>query len=284
MSEPTLSDWLALREAVDHAARSEVLTTALADRLPPARPLRVLDLGTGTGSNIRFLAPRLPAPHTWRAVDRDSAVIAHLPPGVDARCLELGRLDDPSLFDGVHLVTASALLDLVSSDWIARLAMQCREAGALVLFALNYNGWSHCTPADPDDGFVLEHFNRHQRSSDKGFGLAAGPDAAGEAARLFAASGYEVRQERSDWHLTPQMDDLQTALIQGWASATREIVPDATDRVDAWLERRLAHVKGGRSRIQVGHMDVAAWSRTTMTACDETTASRGVPGEDPRDY
>ena len=107
--------------------------------------------------------------------------MAHLPPGVDARCMELGRLDDPSLFEGVHLVTASALLDLVSSDWIAWLARRCREAGAAALFALNYDGWSRCTPTDSDDEFVLEHFNRHQRSNDKGFGLAAGPDAADEA-------------------------------------------------------------------------------------------------------
>ncbi len=259
MSEPKLSDWLALREAVDHAARSEALTDALADRLPPARPLRVLDLGTGTGSNIRFLAPRLPAPQAWCAVDRESSLMAHLPPGVAARCMELGRLDDPALFEGVHLVTSSALLDLVSSNWIAKMAMRCRDAGALALFSLNYNGWSRCTPADPDDTFVLEHFNRHQRSSDKGFGRAAGPDAAGEAARSFAACGYQVRLQRSDWDLTPEMQELQAALIQGWAAATCEIVPDETDRVAAWLERRLADVKGGRSRIEVGHLDIAAW-------------------------
>jgi hypothetical protein len=259
MPEPKLADWLALREAVDHTARSETLTRALANALPVARPLRILDLATGTGSNIRFLASRLPAPQAWTAVDRDRSLLAHVPPGVDTRCMELGSLDDQALFDEFHLVTASALLDLVSPDWIAQLAERCRRAGAAVLCALNYNGWSSCTPADADDAFVLEQFNRHQRANDKGFGRAAGPAAGAVATSAFAERGYEVRTERSDWNLTPEMDALQTSLIEGWAHATSEIAPAAAERIDAWLGRRLSHVRQRRSRITVGHVDVAAW-------------------------
>jgi SAM-dependent methyltransferase len=259
MPEPQLSDWLARREAVDHAARSESLTRALAGALPAARPLRILDLGTGTGSNIRFLTPRLPAPQAWTAVDRDASLIAQLPAGVEARRLELGSLGDTALFQGAHLVTASALLDLVSADWIDRLAGICSRADAAALFALNYDGWSACVPRDLDDQFVLEQFNRHQRSNDKGFGPAAGPDAAVRAAQAFSHVGYRVRAERSDWNLTPDMKDLQTALIAGWAHAVLEISPEHGGRVGAWLERRLAHVRAGQSRIQVGHVDVAAW-------------------------
>src|SRR5262245_29494759 len=166
MPEPKLSDWLALREAVDHSARSEALTRALAEALPSVRPIRILDLGTGAGSNIRFLSPRLPTPQAWTAVDRDASLLAQLPAGVRACCLELGSLDT-ALFEGVHLVTASALLDLVSGRWIEQLAGLCAEATAAALFTLNYNGWSACVPLDPDDGFVLEQFNRHQRSNDK---------------------------------------------------------------------------------------------------------------------
>ncbi|MGD8498218.1 MAG: class I SAM-dependent methyltransferase, partial [Chromatiales bacterium] len=51
-------DWLALREPLDARARS----AALVDRLraqAPRGPRRILDLGSGTGSNLRYLAPRL---------------------------------------------------------------------------------------------------------------------------------------------------------------------------------------------------------------------------------
>ena len=253
-----LADWLALREPIDHAARSESLTRALVEALPGVRPLRILDLGTGTGSNIRYLSSRLPSPQSWSAVDRDPELLTRLPEGVTTRCLELGALDTPGLFDHVHLVTASALLDLVSEDWMTRLARRCRDAGAAALFALNYDGRSSCSPVDADDEFVREQFNRHQRSSDRGFGLAAGPQAADEAAQAFGACGYKVRRERSDWVLTPDMVDLQAALIEGWADATREIAPHAAARIDAWLARRLASVRAGRSRIEVGHEDLIA--------------------------
>ena len=48
--------WLALREPYDHAARS----AALADRFAAAvgKAPHLLDLGCGTGSNLRYLAAR----------------------------------------------------------------------------------------------------------------------------------------------------------------------------------------------------------------------------------
>src|SRR5262245_61710406 len=76
MSE-SLSEWLALREAADAAARSEPLTRAVVERLPRDRPVRAVDLGTGTGSNVRYLMPRLPPnAQQWMLVDRDRALLA----------------------------------------------------------------------------------------------------------------------------------------------------------------------------------------------------------------
>ena len=55
------ADWLALREPADAAARS----AELVDRLALRSPLLIHDLGSGTGSMARWLAPRLPAPQRW---------------------------------------------------------------------------------------------------------------------------------------------------------------------------------------------------------------------------
>jgi hypothetical protein len=101
--------------------------------------------------------------------------------------------------------------------------------------------------------------NRHQRASDHGFGLAAGPEAGECAARCFGALGYRVQCEASDWVLTPGMGELQRQLIEGWAEAAREIAPDRATMIDAWLGRRLAHVEANRSHVTVCHEDVAAW-------------------------
>jgi hypothetical protein len=263
MSE-SLSGWLALREAADTAARSAALTHTIAEVVSRERPLRILDLGTGTGSNVRYLSPRLPVPQQWLVVDRDAALLAEAlastpDRSVETRCMELGGLGDPGLFAGRHLVTASALLDLVSADWLRRLAARCKESGATALFALTYNGESSCAPGEPEDETIRDLMNRHQRANDKGFGVAAGPDAVECAARCFAEAGYRVERARSDWVLAPEARDMQRELIDGWAKAALEIAPEKAPLVRDWLARRLAHVAEGRSFVTVGHEDLAAW-------------------------
>jgi hypothetical protein len=285
---PHLSDWLRLREPADVAARSEALTRAIADARIPAKPLRLLDLGTGTGSNIRYLAERLHGPQSWLAVDRNASLLGALPDrttswaeasGYEARtgegrCVvrgaqfkceietqekDLGTLDDHQIFAGRHIVTASALLDLVSKSWLLALANHCRIEGALALFALIYNGRFACTPSEPEDEPVRDLFNRHQKT-DKGLGgVAAGPDAGAVAEQCFVQEGYRVRREPSDWILGPADRDVQRLLIDGWADAATETAPDRASVIEQWHRRRLAHVQAGHSRLLVGHDDLAAW-------------------------
>jgi hypothetical protein len=275
MEESPLSSWLALREPADLAARSASLTRAVIDTLPHDRPLRIVDLGTGSGSNVRYLnsymaqrfpGPRKPAPgeggsHAWLLVDADAALLAEAQarlPGVETRQMNLGMLDRDLIADR-DLVTGSALLDLVSDSWLQTLARYCRAAGAAALFALNYNGESRCSPSEPEDEMIRSLMNRHQRQNDKGFGRAAGPDAPAIAARHFEDAGYVVRREKSDWQLAPESHELQRQLIEGWAGAALELVPAQSTVIRAWLTRRIAHVDAGRSRITVGHDDLGAW-------------------------
>src|SRR5258707_11635990 len=101
-------------------------------------------------------------------------------PAIERKVMNLGDPDASaiaSVVAGAHLVTASALLDLVSERWLRELASACRSHGAAALFALTYNGRSACTPVEPEDDHVRQLFNTHQRRNDKGFGIAAGPDA-----------------------------------------------------------------------------------------------------------
>src|SRR5690349_901964 len=123
---PELSNWLALREPADIGARSMALTRLIAEKLPRDRAVRIVDLGTGTGANVRYLASHLPAQQEWLIVDRDPALLAEaaaaLRPlrNVDVETFEtnLGDLDG-TILTRRDLVTASALLDLVSDTWLS---------------------------------------------------------------------------------------------------------------------------------------------------------------------
>jgi predicted O-methyltransferase YrrM len=261
------ADWLALREPADTAARSESLTRLAGQRLARRGHVRAIDLASGTGANVRYLASRLPMKATWTLLDHDPALLEEArrrlaagPLGDDftltARRADLSQLD-AALVAGYDLVTASALLDLVSTAWLQRLARACRSTGAVVLIALTFDGRMECTPPHPDDELVRGLVLRHQRH-DKGFGPALGPDATSVAEACFATEGFTVRTAHSDWMLDSPR--LQRELVEGWARAAAEIDPVQAATIAAWERRRLAHVLEGRSRIRVGHRDLVAWS------------------------
>jgi SAM-dependent methyltransferase len=283
-----LGQWLRLREAADVRSRSESMARDIASSLAGHDPARLLDLGTGTGSNIRYLAERLRGRQQWLAVDRSADLLAALPDrvkawagprgydvvtrnggcvvrGPDLDCeirtqlQDLGVLGDRRVFEGRHLVTASALLDLVSEQWLRALVEHCRAEGALALFAITYNGRFSCEPREVEDETVRHLMNRHQKTNKGLGGVAAGPDAAAAAERCFIEAGYGVCRESSDWVLGPAESDVQRLLIEGWADAASEIAPESAPMVADWRSRRLAHLGAGRSSLVVGHDDLAAW-------------------------
>jgi hypothetical protein len=264
----SLAEWLALREPFDAAARSVALTRAIADALPDVPVLKIVDLGSGRGSNVRYLTGHLAQPQHWLLVDQDASLLAEVP------CAMAGRLDprctfetrqanlgvlDASIFAERHLVTASALLDLVSETWLRSLAACCEAHHAVALFALTYNGGSECSPADTYDEVVRELMNRHQRANDKGFGCAAGPDAVDAAERSFSERGYRVRRVPSPWVLPPDAREMQRQLVTGWMEAASAIAPGESDQIQRWYRRRLGQIDAGRSRIIVRHQDLAAF-------------------------
>lgn len=253
------AEWLGLREPCDTRSRSEELVFALRSQLP-LRPLQAVDLGTGTGSNIRYLAPRLGGEQHWVAVDNDPDLIErqNFQCDVVPRSVDLATDLNSLSLAGCQLVTASALLDLVSAEWLELIASRCAEAGAAVLFALSYDGRVQCQPSEPDDAWLIDLINQHQRG-DKGFGPALGPDATRRACDVFAALGYQSRITSSDWLIEPAEQSLQRELIAGWIGAARELAPSEEERIERWGRRRNALLSSGISRIRVGHQDFVAW-------------------------
>jgi len=254
------AEWLSLREPADVAARSAAVTRLVTETLQSHSVVRIVDLGSGTGSNVRYLSARLPGAQHWQLMDNDPALLdkARSLTSVDmeTRVADLRHLDG-SAFQRSDLVTASALLDLVSESWMRTLVQHCHEHQVALLAALNYDGRIECSPADEDDGFVCELVNRHQRT-DKGFGPALGPDAGVRFETLLRDAGYTVLREKSDWRLGIAESELQRQLISGWAAAAIELAGPDAGRIRMWERRRLDAVDQQRSGIVVGHDDIGA--------------------------
>lgn len=290
------ADWLALREPFDRAARQASAAAfdlaGLADRSRGGgATLGVLDLACGTGSNLRELAPRLGGAQRWLMVDHDPGLLAVLPGEVAAWARSRGfgcrsvadqlRLDGPGWDADVQLqridlsqelgalpwgdfalVTASALLDLVSAAWLDDLLARACAAKSALLFALTVDGRAEWTPEIAGDDWVARCFEAHQRR-DKGFGAALGADAVAVAAARLAAWGCGVHRSRSDWRIDggDGQDALAMlrAMISGSAEAALEQAPAAGAAIGEWQAQRMAAI--ARTRLRVGHIDLLAVPR-----------------------
>lgn len=282
------ADWLQQREPFDAAARSAAaarlrIRQRLARSCPTAgAPLRLIDLACGTGANVRWLAPQLGGRQQWLVVDHDAALLRYWPenletagrsgypplqhtgPGFEVevvrRRLDLAESLESLPWHAAHIVTASALLDLVSAAWLKRLVAAATAARVALLMALSVDGRHRWAPGDVGDAAVAALFGAHQQR-DKGFeGPALGASAGGELVSALRLVGYQVHTARSDWQLDGRQDaralSLQRALIDGMAEAATEQQPAAAATVEAWRQRRQA--LAARSSLRVGHLDLLA--------------------------
>ncbi len=259
-------EWLALREPADAEARALDLAEALGRALPAGGPTVVHDLGSGTGSMGRWLAPLLSGPQHWVLHDRDMDLLelaaAALPrPAADgARVIVEARRTDLAWVDaadlaGASLITASALLDLLTADELDRLVDVCAATGCPVLFTLSVVGEVEITPADPLDGRVAAAFDAHQRRM-TARGRLLGPDAVDYAADAFRRLGAVVIVRPSPWRLGPAHSAIAAEWFTGWVGAAVEQEPELADEVEAYARHRLEQARAGELSVTVGHADL----------------------------
>jgi SAM-dependent methyltransferase len=336
------ADWLTLREPFDHAARSVALARRLADRLPK-RP-RLLDLGAGTGSLFRFLAPIIGRGQDWILIDSDAALLddafgrtaawargqgfAATAPGDtllvstpyglwrmqavqrDLTLLHRGQKPPPPLAGGgrgegaavqtksatplvrtpppdplpqgvgedvSHLrsyshtprahpghddeqqfdadaILCSALLDLVSAAWLARLFDKLHVPFLACLTADGRDAWR---PSHPNDALVRSAFRRDQWR-DKGFGPALGMAAPSIALKALTACEFATASAPTDWRVPRAALRMQRALIDCAADAARNARPALHRVIADWQEARLRAAMQARLAIRIGHRDILA--------------------------
>ncbi|MBS1844125.1 MAG: SAM-dependent methyltransferase [Actinobacteria bacterium] len=176
------------------------------------------------------------------------------PVGVETRRTDLARLG-PEDLAGATLITASALLDLLSGEELDRLAGLCTGAGCPVLLTLSVVGRVEMAPADPLDARVAAAFDAHQRRTTVR-GRLLGPDAVDFAAEAFRRLGAEVVVRPSRWQLGPEHSDLTAEWFRGWVEAAREQEPELAGECERYARRRLRQAGAGELAVTVGHADL----------------------------
>jgi SAM-dependent methyltransferase len=265
------TEWLDLREGADAAARSRELVDGLRRHLPATGVRVVHDLACGTGAVGRWLAPLLPGRQHWVLHDRDADLLDvaagrcpapaadGAPVDVETRCSDITRLGADDLA-GAGLVTASALLDLLTREELDGLVDVCVGAGCPLLLTLSVVGHVELAPADPLDTRVAAAFDAHQRRmTDRGRLL--GPDAVAAAVEELCLAGRELVARRSAWRLGPADAGLAAAWFHGWIGAACEQAPELAEEAGSYARGRLAAAQAGRLAVTVGHTDLLALPR-----------------------
>lgn len=277
--------WLTLREPFDHEARCKSIDQKLYSLAN--QKLRILDLGCGTGSNLRYLLPRLGHDQHWTLVDNDQSLLAaitdnitrwaatqsmqvstegtrihiqsdHFSASIDRIVCDIATQLTTLPFSNSDLITGSALLDLTSAAWLDQLAHHAIAENCAVFFVLNYSGKVQWQPPLEDDDLVLQQLNQHQRH-DKGFGAALGPDAGFHFAKQLELQGREVLHSNSHWKVSANDAALQLALLEGWAPAAIEVAPHLCEQILDWQEKRVQQIRSQNSTLQVNHIDILSF-------------------------
>jgi SAM-dependent methyltransferase len=276
------AQWLALREPADHRARDASLRDQVVHdlahlaRVRPG-PIKFVDLGCGSGSNLRALAPHMPATQHWTLVDYDPALLSaakaalvqwadqmvsdqdmlvllkndkHI--SVKFLCEDLSSNLEDVLALPTDLLTAAAFFDLVAEDWLERF---CGLLRSPLYTVLTYNGQEIWHPPEPMDAAMLKAFHAHQQT-DKGFGAAAGPNAVNVMETLLKARGFAVSKAQSPWKLAAADCNLIEQLAIGSAGAVLETKQVSAEEVSAWKKSRSM-----AQTCEIGHTDLYARAR-----------------------
>jgi len=264
------SDWLSLREPEDARARSGKLARAVGEVLPDG-PITIHDLGSGTGSMMRWLAPLLPGPQSWVLHDWNADLTRQALDGEPPRDsggtpvdigTRVGELEDIGADDlrGASLVTASALLDVLTASEAHAIVDACVAVGAPIFLSLSVTGEVELGPRDARDRLVESAFNAHQRREVNGrrlLGRYGAPIVGG----LFELAGWRVRKARTSWRLTDSEPRLLTEWFDGWIDAAEEQNPQLRIDGAAYRELRRAQARRGELSAVVYHTDLLAWPR-----------------------
>jgi len=287
--------WLALREPVDHRSRNAMLQNQAVNFIHQRAPvvpglLHITDLGSGTGSNLRALAPHFGAMQCWTLVDYDADLLraarttlltwadgvldrnapslvpelgcfsGSLEPlvvtknmktiAVQFRCADLLADYRSILNEPADLITAAAFFDLVAEPWLVEF---CAALTKPLYTVLTYDGKETWSPPNALDADVLRAFHAHQ-STDKGFGAALGPRGAERLQSMLQGRGFATAYAPSPWSMDHHDRTLIEQLAMGTAGAAREMGLLENNLIDQWEQARRQ-----ANHCEIGHIDLFAY-------------------------
>jgi len=259
-------------------------------------PVRIVEIGAGTGSMIARLADweALPPTVSYRAVDLDADTVdsarqqlsewlrdAGYTVDEQSNRLHAHRIDSDgtertieitlevgdgfAIDDEADAVIAAAVLDLVELEPVVDELKWLLNDGGVLYAPITFNGHSSFIPRDPLDNRIERLYHRHMDEiRDQPGSSRAGQ----QLLKVLPAAGYTVLEAGgADWIVCPTDGTYPTgestvlehllATIDGALADYPADVIDPETRTD-WVERRREQLARGELTLVAHHLDVLA--------------------------
>ncbi|MEN0004316.1 MAG: class I SAM-dependent methyltransferase [Bacteroidota bacterium] len=277
-------EWLTTRYPFDVAARNKDVEQAALMGLPAERPIRLIDLGAGTGNNCRYFIPKLPQDQEWLLLELNPHLIAAAKSQLHAFAKEAGFKVTPTA-DGLYLagrkkvtirfremsflnlkeqldlgsydlVMAGAVIDLLTVNMLEMLVQQFIGHVVPFLATINFTGMQFEGATEQDQHYTKLYIQHMRRAQPFGRTLGA-------ACIPFLKSWLLVRDipflsGASDWVISPTdraMHELTLGFMQG---AIPELLhtPNELNTFNQWLIEKKEQSDRRKLSFRVEHFDI----------------------------
>ncbi|HQU51949.1 MAG TPA: hypothetical protein PK643_03005 [Saprospiraceae bacterium] len=255
-------EWLQHRYEYDAEARWALPLLQWIEQYP-RKIYRIVDLGAGLGSNLRFWSKRINGAQDWTLVEIDESLIAqgsiwleHLPDGVSARYMHKDFLTYLRQQPPPDLLLCNALLDVLTARQVVDLLDYVWANDLPLMSSINYSGMEFFPGLPEDQRFIAAYEAHMEREQSTGYALGRSLEPL-----LATISGpYDVAMHASPWKVPAKDARMLTFLLDYMEQAVPEIISlEDLPSFRRWLQVRRHQVREGQLHAMVLHQD--AWIR-----------------------
>ena len=256
------NSWLFQREKIDNLSKNISIINKINRVLKNYDEIRIIDLGTGTGSNFRYLSKKIKFKNQyWTLMDlsksslneaKKTSVTNNKIQKIILKHDDIIKNIDKHNFDNYEIVTGSAFLDIMPVDWFKKFYTKNRNT-KLVYFSINYDGYFKFYPKHKLDKDVLQLFNNDQKSKKNNKTRAVGPDCSNIINSWFAKT-HKCYLFKSNW-TNVKNKKFQLMFVD---FCEKIIKKNRKTNLLEWLNFRKDNIINNKSKLSVSNKDFLA--------------------------
>ena len=281
------TNWLDERFSFDNKARNLNVEKTCFSHLNKKNNLKLIDIGSGSGSSCVYLMKKLPQNQKWTFIELnpnlakaslirlekvalDNNWLAHRSQNmliieapkktiqikvINASFLELDTLLDLSKVD---LVTAAAVFDLLSKKMLQDFLNLLLANKVALLATINYAGMAF-HPAEVADIHFANLYGKHMLRP-RDFGQSTGPNCSRVMMNFYQKKGIAAICGASNWLVRPTDKKMHHFLLQYFNDAIPEMLTEEIEQVEfkQWMNKKNELLKSGKLQMEVFHFDIFA--------------------------